>query len=355
MSANLGPMNSAELADILQDMVRNLGACLTGIATTETLSGGPPSADLSYVLPGARSALCFALSMDQEPIELYLQKADHDTHNLDKIRLTTLASGIALEVAAFLEQLGYRSVPLPANFQYRNDGIVTYADRQPPVSHRYLAVRSGIGHFGFSGNVITREFGAAIVIASVVTEAVLEPTAPLPAADNYCDNCRLCRAVCASGFMSAEQLTEVSLGGHAFAYSKRNLYARCSYVCGGYAGLSRSGQWSTWSPSRYPIPENDEDFPKAFAASVDAYIKRPIVDHVYYNSVKPGFRTEYTCSHCQLICHPDRVVREKRCKMVLTSGVVVQNLDGSRDIVTPAEAEKRIEAMGPDRKRLYEP
>ena len=35
------------------------GAMKSGIATPETLSGGPPSVDLSYVLPGAKSAVAF--------------------------------------------------------------------------------------------------------------------------------------------------------------------------------------------------------------------------------------------------------------------------------------------------------
>jgi len=34
--------------------------------------------------------------------------------------------------------------------------------------------------------------------------------------------------------------------------------------------------------------------------------------------------------------------------------VVVQNEDGSLESVSPAEAEKRLKAMAPERRRLYE-
>lgn len=54
----------------------------------------------------------------------------------------------------------------------------------PPISHRYLAIRSGIGHFGDSGNIITNEYGSAIVLASVVTDAELIPTDSLPEEEN---------------------------------------------------------------------------------------------------------------------------------------------------------------------------
>jgi epoxyqueuosine reductase len=347
-------MDKTELSQIVVDMAKNLGACLVGIATTDTLAGGPPSTDLAYVLQDARSAICFAVPLDQDKIESYLKKEDHDSHNLDKIRATTLAGGIALEMATFLSQLGHLSVAMPANFHYRNDDEVSYADRKPPISHRYLAVRSGIGHFGLSGNVITKGYGAAIALASVVTTAELVPTLALPEEDNYCDRCKLCRAACPSGFMSPDELAEVRMDDRVFTYSRRNIYTRCNYVCGGYAGLDRSGKWSTWSPSRYPIPEKDEDFQQAFEASADAYMKRPMKDHLYFNSVKPGFRTEYTCSHCQLICHPDKEVRKRRYQMVVDAGVIVQSPDGSREAVTPEEAEKRLARMSRDERRLYD-
>lgn len=77
--------------------------------------------------------------------------------------------------------------------------------------------------------------------------------------------------------------------------------------------------------------------------------------HLYFNSVKPGFRTEYTCSHCQLICHPDKEVRKRRYQMVIRAGVIVQRPDGSREAVKPEEAKKRINEMSPDKKWLYEP
>lgn len=344
-----------ELSSLMIEMAKSLGACAAGIATTETLAGGPPSADIAYALPGARAAVCYALPLDPEKIEPYLKKEAHEPHNRDKIRAVTMANGIAGEMSNFLVQLGYRSVPLLANFQYRNDGGLTYKDRVPPVSHRYLAVRSGIGHFGLSGHVITKEYGAAIVLGAFVTEAPLEPTEPLPEEDNYCDGCRLCLAACPSGFVSRDEMSVVTLGGRPFSYAKRNAYTRCAYVCGGYAGLDRSGKWSTWSPSRFPIPENDEDFPAAMDASVDAYVSRPMTDTLYYNSVKPGYRTEYTCSHCQLICHPDRDVRKRRYAMVTGSGVIVQEPDGSRKAVSPAAAKEKMQAMSPSRRAMYEP
>jgi len=54
-----------ELSRLVMDYARCQGACAVGIATTETLSGGPPSADLTHVLPEARAAICFAFPLNQ--------------------------------------------------------------------------------------------------------------------------------------------------------------------------------------------------------------------------------------------------------------------------------------------------
>jgi len=93
-----------------------------------------------------------------------------------------------------------------------------------------LAVRSGIGHFGLSGNVIISEYGAAVILGSLVTSAALIPTAPLPLEDNYCDSCRLCIASCASGYMDGGNKTVIRMGDIDFTYSRRRSHRRCDYV-----------------------------------------------------------------------------------------------------------------------------
>ena len=46
-----------KITDRIKAMVKSYGTVAVGIATTETLAGGPPSTDLTYVLPEARSAV----------------------------------------------------------------------------------------------------------------------------------------------------------------------------------------------------------------------------------------------------------------------------------------------------------
>jgi len=257
-------------------------------------------------------------------------------------------------LSIYLNQKGYPSVPLTANTAYRTDSKNGIFDEIPPISHRYLAVRSGVGFFGLSGNVLTAREGAAIILGSVVTEARLIPTEPIPAEKNYCDFCRLCTAVCASGYIHGKKMVSVTMGGIEFTYSKKRHHSRCDYVCGGFAGLHKSGKWSTWSPARFPIPETDEEFYPALLNAVGPYLKRQRPKLNVYNVLMPGDRVELTCGNCQLICHPDKEIRKKRYKLLVENGVIVENPDGFREAVSPEEAKKRLAAMDPATRALYE-
>ena len=338
----------------LKEMALTLGAFKVGIATAETLAGGPPSVDLTYVLPAAKSAVCFAVAFDQSLIDPYFKKEDHKALETNKVRTTTMANGIALEIAEFLQQQGHKAVPQGANFVYRQDTENWLMDMHPPLSHRYLAIRSGIGHVGYSGNIITKEYGSAIVLASIVTDAELVPTDPLPKEENYCDDCKLCLSVCSSGYVDPVEKVTVTLGGEEFGYGKRRSNSRCFLVCGGLTGLNTSGKWSTWSPARFEIPEKDEDFLAALPAATQAYLGRPDFNGGFYICLISGSRMEYTCSNCHFVCHPDREVRKARYRMLMEGGVIIQEPDGTRRAVSPEEAKGYLNSMPPDRRKLYD-
>ncbi len=60
------PVSKEDLTSKVKEFPVNYGASIVGITTVETLAGGPPSTDLSYVLEGARSAVTFAVPLDED-------------------------------------------------------------------------------------------------------------------------------------------------------------------------------------------------------------------------------------------------------------------------------------------------
>jgi len=331
------------------DYIREEGACAVGFATTESLAGGPPSADLSYVLEGARSAITFALPLDPDGIEKFLSKQDHATHQRDNVRTNTISSGIALNIAKFLDQRGHKSYPIPCNNVYRDKSPMSLI---PDISLRYLAVASGLGTFGLSGNVLTKDYGSAVVLGGIVTTAELEPTAPLSKEDSYCDDCRLCMSSCVSKMMDPEEMEHVTLGENEYTYSKRR-GVRCEFVCGGFTGMHESGKWSTWSPGRFNVPESDNELMQSMMKGVMKWNNRPQIKGGFLHP-KMGKKINLTCGNCSLVCHPDKKERARRFKLLTSSGCVVQGEDGSLKAYPPDEAAKRVADMTPERRNLYE-
>ncbi len=343
-----------ELSRFVIDFAMTQGACAAGISTVETLAGGPPSTDLEYVLPGAKSAVTFALPLDDEKIERYLSKQDHAGHQDDNVQTNLRASGLAVLLATYLDQHGHPSYAVAANAVYRKDTPGGMGDFLPDISHRYLAVRSGVGWFGLSGNVLTRTH-AAVILGSIVTTAELEPTEPLPPEENYCDDCYICFASCLSGMMDVKERTTVTMGELQFDYSKRRSYHRCDLVCGGFTGVAKNGQWSTWSPGRFPVPKDDADMGQALGKAVMASWPRPDIEGGFHHPAMPSYRKlNFTCGNCQLVCHPDPEERTRRRDLLFKGGVVVQHRDGSLEGVSPEAAKEHLAALSPEERACYE-
>ena len=334
------------------EMVQSYGGALVGIATLETLAGGPPSTDLRYILPEAKSAISFALPLNRDLIRPFLAKKDRLGHEKNNLDINMQATGVAAHLAKHLEQKGFPSQGVVANESYRDEPKIGRMAMKPDLSHRYVAVRSGIGWFGFSGNVITPRYGAAVILGTCVTVAELEPTDPLPAEKSYCNRCKLCLASCCSGMMAPEEESRMNLGGKDFSYSKRRNYLRCEFVCGGMTGLHPSKKWSTWSPGRFIIPEEDQAFREAMIKGIKAYDRRPPLEGGFPHLLMRS-KLYLTCGNCQLICWPDFEDRKENFRILTSSGVVIQKPDGSLKNVSPQEGEEFINGLDKERKSLF--
>ena len=109
------------------------------------------------------------------------------------------------------------------------------------------------------------------------------------------------------------------------------------------------------SPGRFEVPENDEDFTPALSHALRASAPRPEIEGGFHHPVMPGGRKlNMTCGNCQLVCHPDREERKRRYKLLIKSGVVVQNEDGSLEAVSREIADKHLREMSAEQRATYE-
>ncbi len=341
-------------------MLIERGALRVGFATLETMEGGPPGADITYLLPEAQSAIGFAIPLDKELIRPYIRKelpnarADHEK---DNIEVNIRAWRMAKDVRDFLRAEGHKAMSVIPNNKYREDVPGWQASLPPEISLRYLAVRSGVASFGWSGSVGIKGIGTPIILGGIVTSAKLEPTDPIPPEESFCVKCKLCTRVCGFQMFSDKEETVVTLGGYTFTYAKRINKSRCLLVCGGSTGLHKSGQFSTWSPGRYDYPEDDYEVNRLMSLALTAQKKRPkIRDHSkgYAPASYGGTGTiQLTCGNCNIICWGDRVETAKNYKLLKNSGCVIQKENGELLVFPPEKAKEEFEKMDPKHKRLY--
>ncbi len=339
----------------VEEFLRDRGALAVGIATTESLAGGPPSADITYRMVGARSAVSFALPLDRDRIRAFLAKEDRCGHEEDNIATNLRSKELSWELAEMLKKEGYRAKGTAANMKYRQDEEGWQLALHPDISHRYIAVRSGLGSYGWSGNVGMREYGTAIILGTTVTDAELTPTEPIPEGEGFCDGCKLCFKSCALGMFDNKRETSVTLGGVTFTHAARRDQLLCDFTCGGFTGLSRSGKWSTWSPGRFqvPDPEDREKLLAEFWRAVESYRKRPPMPGGIMHTALEDYRQYMTCGNCQIVCWGNKEDTRENVRLLHGSGCILQRTDGVLYALPAGEAEAAFAAMEPEHRALY--
>ncbi len=335
-----------ELSSQVKAIARESGAALVGIASRERLAEAPPSAHPDYLLPATRSVISFAIPLDRKIIRDYLAKKDWLAHGNDHKRLYRELYTIAERLVSFLKEKGFEAIRPDMNNVYRPEGgssqttdMANMVDMVPDFSHRYGAVAAGLGRLGWSGNLMTPQFGSAVFLGSVLTSAVLEPDLPLE--EDPCDKCKLCTTVCPVEMMDKKETMSVTIAGREYRYGKKETNARCIIACGHNHGLGTDKKWSTWSPYHvdYPFPDDVTEVVtlsrQIRAADPNFQGKRAVLtqrdkcfdpNEVYIN----------TCGNCGLICWEKREDREENRRILMNSGVVVLTAEGKR-MAVPAE------------------
>lgn len=336
------------------------------------MAGGPPSADISYPMPEAQSAISIAAPLDKEKIRAFLRKDLPNSrieHEVDNIKTYLGIYKIANKTAKFLKDKGFKAWVLFPNFKYRKGLKFWQVRSYPPVSLKYLAVRSGVGTYGWSGNVGIPGIGAPIILGGIITDAKLDPTNPIPPEETFCNKCKLCEKVCPLRMFGGEE-EGVKLGDYDFSFSKRNHLYRCFASCGGFTGLDKTGKWSTWSKGRFPYPETDKEvinvLAKSFTPKVLLNIKGEAEGYNVSNlrtdvglskqeyktllkgnkrGLKQLRNTTLTCGNCQLICWGDPKETAENFKMLTNSGCVIEE-NCEIKILPSDEAKKVYDAMG---------
>jgi hypothetical protein len=156
--------------------------------------------------------------------------------------------------------------------------------------------------------------------------------------------------------MSWTESVSFTLGGRVVTHAKKGMHARCAISCGGFTGLSWDRRWSTWAPARCAIPEDDGELLRLLAHLAAEHSRRSSENPELPNFIRgsmevPGYEqpgvlarsrhdTATTCGNCAIVCFETLRQRAKALKLLLHSGVVLEDGDGRVRVVSAEEARR---------------
>ena len=222
-------MADISLTQKIKSFSINEGASLVGIASVSRWDKAPIQHSPVGIFPKAKSVIVCGMHIPDACVELGAE---------DDVRISGLAfvqgsatltlDHLAFKIARFIEELGWKTVPVPATALW-NYRVQPGAERgwMADMCHYYAAACAGLGEIGWNNLCITPQYGTRQRFISIITEAELVPD-PLYSGDPLCDKCLLCAKNCPTGAFDKEVDGNcvIEIEDKKYTFPKRNLW-RC--------------------------------------------------------------------------------------------------------------------------------
>lgn len=162
------------------------GADLVGVVKVEDLP--EHNERIQRMMPGAKSVLVIATVHSISA----LRSGANQLAQFDTIHAYNECARAAHSAARHLESKGFFAAGVPAFIPIDMDE--PGKGMRGEICWRRAGVRAGLGSYGESGALVTREYGQAVRLSGVVTTADLSPDTPLK--EDVCDHCMRCVEAC---------------------------------------------------------------------------------------------------------------------------------------------------------------
>lgn len=156
--------------------LRQNGAALMGVADLTGIVPGPLSTGIAVAVPVPRDIV--------RPLATAPTREYYDAYYALNARLDHIVTA----GARFLRQIGYQASAHTTKAVQQDENWRT------PLPHKTVATRAGLGWIGKSCLLVTPEYGSAVRLSSLVTDAPLP--ADTPVTQSRCGGCTACMDKC---------------------------------------------------------------------------------------------------------------------------------------------------------------
>jgi len=168
------------MPDELQSLLYANGADMVGFA------------DLRDIIPDARDSFRFGVSIAvalHPQIISQVQNGPTKQYYEEYERANQLLDTLGHYAVQFLKEHGHKATWFPAtSYNYDSKTLSTR------LHHKTTATRAGLGWIGKCAMLVTRMFGSAVRITTVLTDARLPAGEPME--KHFCGKCTLCVDAC---------------------------------------------------------------------------------------------------------------------------------------------------------------
>jgi epoxyqueuosine reductase len=168
-------MLNAELKKLLIDR----GASLVGFANLEEIAPD--------VREGFPLAVSIAVKLTPE-VMAEIRQGPTPPYHAEYLHHNELLASLGQAAERFLEDKGYKAKALPVA---SGEDEATLATQLP---HKTVATRAGLGWIGRCALLVTRQFGSALRLTTVLTDAPLSVGSPVN--ESWCGRCTECVDAC---------------------------------------------------------------------------------------------------------------------------------------------------------------
>ena len=174
------------MSDELRGLLRSKGADMVGVADLRSIAP-----DIRYNLPVGVS-IAVALAPD---IIAGIKGGPNWQYYNEYKRVNNLLDTLSPYLVKFLQEKGQKAQWLAAT----NTGI-NWETLSTHLPHKTIATRAGLGWIGKCALLVTREFGSAVRLTTVLTDAELPVGEPVDI--SRCGDCSACVDACPSHAIS---------------------------------------------------------------------------------------------------------------------------------------------------------